>query len=108
MDQFLVSIEMGRRIRRNGLPGSLHTLRHDFGAHLASAGVSLHIIAKLMGHASTRTTEIYAHLMPEAIDSAIKHLPEITSAFTSGHSSSGSHNLSLVPSVHRRETPVLS
>lgn len=45
-----------------GLPGSLHSLRHTYGAHLVMAAVPLRTVQVLMGHASFKTTERYAHL----------------------------------------------
>jgi integrase len=77
IDPFNMSQEIGARIKLAGLPGVLHSLRHTFGAHLASAGVPLAVIAKLMGHASVRQTEVYAHLSPDAIEDAIPKLPGI-------------------------------
>ncbi len=65
-----------RILRKAGLKGSIHTLRHTFASHLAMAGVSMKLIAAALGHASTQTTEIYAHLSPESIDAVIERLPE--------------------------------
>ncbi|MCL2505525.1 MAG: site-specific integrase [Alphaproteobacteria bacterium] len=43
-----------------------HTLRHTAATWMAQAGVSMWVIAKYLGHASTRTTErIYAHHNPD-------------------------------------------
>lgn len=42
--------------------GSLHSLRHTYGAHLVMAAVPLRTVQVLMGHASIKTTERYAHL----------------------------------------------
>jgi integrase len=65
-----------RRIaKKSGLKGSPHTLRHTFGAHLAQAGASPQQIKELMGHASLKTTEIYMHLSPGNLRSAIGMLP---------------------------------
>lgn len=44
------------------LKGSLHSLRHSYGAHLVMEGVPLRTVQELMGHASITTTEKYAHL----------------------------------------------
>jgi integrase len=49
-------------VARLGLRGSLHGLRHTYAAHLVMAGVPLRTVQVLMGHASFRTTERYAHL----------------------------------------------
>ena len=50
-----------------------HGLRHNFGSTLASAGVDLQVIQKLLGHKDYRTTLRYAHLAPGVIkDAAIK------------------------------------
>jgi integrase len=50
-------------IARASLPGSIHTLRHTFGSHLAKdPAVPVKSIQVWMGHASMRTTEIYLHL----------------------------------------------
>jgi len=49
-------------VARLGLGGSLHSLRHSYGAHLVMAGVPLRSLQVLMGHASFRTTERYAHV----------------------------------------------
>lgn len=63
--------------KKAGLDGGVHKLRHTFGSHLAQAGVSLKIIAELMGHSSTKTTEIYAHLCPDTLSEAITRLPKL-------------------------------
>lgn len=49
-------------VERLGAAGSLHSLRHTYGAHLVMAGVPLRTVQVLMGHASFKTTERYAHL----------------------------------------------
>lgn len=55
--------------------GTLHRLRHTFGANLTMAGVPLRRIQILMGHADYATTEkYYAHLTPEGDDGAVKLL----------------------------------
>ena len=48
----------------------VHDLRHNFASHLASNGVSLQIVGKLLGHTQASTTMRYAHLQDEALRSA--------------------------------------
>lgn len=52
-------------------PVSLHWLRHSYATHLLEAGTDLRYIQEILGHSSSKTTEIYTHVSNKNIQQII-------------------------------------
>ena len=68
-----------------GLPKfRLHDLRHSWASDAISAGVSLAVIGRVLGHKSPSTTARYAHLHDDALKRGLKVAGDRIEANTSG------------------------
>lgn len=52
-----------------------HKLRHSFATALINAGVSLNVVADLLGHESIQTTNLYLHAVTKNLKEGVNNLP---------------------------------
>jgi integrase/recombinase XerD len=57
-------------LRKAGIKkkATLHWLRHSYATHLLENGVDLRYIQEILGHKSSKTTEIYTHVTTKSIE----------------------------------------
>lgn len=58
----------------------IHDLRRSFGSTAASNRESLIVIGKILGHADPKTTQIYAHLMDDPLQTAVEDTSSLIEA----------------------------
>ena len=53
-----------------------HMARHTYATLCLNKGVKIEILAKMLGHADIRTTQIYAKLVNSTVESAYEELEQ--------------------------------
>jgi len=67
-----------RYVNRAGIAKrvSPHSLRHTFGTDIYSETGNIRLTQKALGHASLQTTQLYTHIVDEALEAAMKSFRE--------------------------------
>ncbi|MBX7206536.1 MAG: tyrosine-type recombinase/integrase [Bacteroidia bacterium] len=58
-------------------PVTLHWLRHSYATHLLEAGTDLRYIQEILGHKSSKTTEIYTHVSTRSIQKIVSPFDDL-------------------------------
>ena len=69
-----VSTVISGVMRRAGVPGTAHSLRHWYASTLVDEGVDLRTVQELLRHASLATTQIYTRVSDERRREAVQKL----------------------------------
>jgi integrase len=71
-----LSLRFKRLVRQLKLDDKMHfhSLRHTFASWLVQGGATLYEVQRLLGHSSSKVTEIYSHLQPEQMHNTVNKI----------------------------------
>lgn len=72
-------------MKKLGIKGRLHDLRHSTASYLVMAGVDMRTIQIILGHSNIATTQIYAHLTQDHARDALLKLGNLQKISTMGN-----------------------
>lgn len=68
------SHRLKKLLKKLGIEGHLHKLRHTFASRLVQKGIAIYEVQKLLGHASVQTTQVYAHVRMDDLQRSVSVL----------------------------------